>query len=237
MKTLLSFLLIFAAGCSLRASAQIVSTCDTVRFGNIIEAEGPKTVRAYVKNIGQSPAALLKVRPTCGCTAADFRKDEILPGDSAWIDLTYNPNRRPGGFEKGVKVYPVEGEMIRLPITGTVFASEATLDLLYPGTAGPLRVAETTLVPPAPISEQKTFFLDVYNPCNEPLTAIVESHDEAVETQSFPEIIPPGEKGIIGIYINPAKEQRRGPIEYKLSLFDTPITIQLTINDTPGKRF
>ena len=126
------------SGCFL-ASAQLALCGESVDFGIIREADGMKTATAYVKNVSESPVFLLKVKPTCGCTAADFPRESILPGDSACITLTYNPLRRPGRFDKEVKVFPSDGEMIRIPIHGTVIASESTLNQLYPDKAGPLQ--------------------------------------------------------------------------------------------------
>ena len=163
-----AFLMLLA----LQAAPQFVALTDTVDFGMIREAEGPKTMRLYLKNISDSRQSLLKVRPSCGCTAADFYKEAVAPGDSAWIDLTYRPHRRPGRFEKDVRIYPAEGKMFRVAVAGTVMASKET----------------------------------------------VENPDEAVETEVYPIPLPPGEKGVIGIYINPLKEKREGDVEYKVGV-------------------
>lgn len=213
---LTAFLLTVISG---KAAGELVAVADTVRFGVIMEAEGPKTVKTYLKNIGDSPAAIMRVRPTCGCTGADYQKSEIMPGDSAWIELTYNPRHRPGKIDKAVKIFPAEGEMIRLPISGKVIASEETLDRLFPVRAGSLRLTETTLLPPAPMEDiVKTLFIDVYNPSDCPIAPKIVSNHQAVEAESMPEAIPPGERGTIVIYLYPRKEDRKGPIEYTLTL-------------------
>lgn len=176
-------------------------------------------MRIYVRNIGNEPTAILKVRPTCGCTAVDFMKDSFAPGDSAWIDISYNPERRPGRFEKGIKVTPVDGEMTRIPIKGVVFASDETLDSMFPIEAGLLRLSESTLVTLRPLeTEERTLFADVYNSGNRPVYISLESDSEAVEFQAFPALIDPGERGQIGIYLIPSKEARRGDLEYRLKV-------------------
>lgn len=209
------------------AAAQITCTVDTVDFGTIHETEGKKTLRAYVRNDGSTPAALLKVSPTCGCTAAKFQKEEFAPADSAWIELTYNPNRRPGRFEKAVKVYPVDGEMIRIPIKGTVFASPETVQQMFPVDAGMLHLSESTLMPARPLAdERKSLYLDVYNAGEAAVYPLVVPDSEAVTVHLFPEVLPPGEKGMIGVYIEPRREPRTGKIEYTLNLYtaSTPLT-------------
>lgn len=201
----------------LMAHAQITPTVEPVDFGRINEADGPKTVRTYVRNDGDKPVAILKVRPTCGCTAADFMKEEFAPGDSAWIELTYNPYLRPGAFEKGVKVYPTEGDMIRIPITGVVFATPESLKSSYPVQTDHLYLSEQTLMPPGHLgNDEKTFYVDLYNAGEEPVYTLLESLNEAMEAQMFPDVVQPGHKGLIGIYIKPQKETRTGGLDYTL---------------------
>lgn len=202
------------------AWGQIVSTCDTVDFGRIYESEGEKTIRIFVRNAGSEPTGILKVRPTCGCTAADFQKETFLPGDSAWIDLTYNPYRRPGSFEKGVKVYPENGEMIRIPIKGTVFASETTTEMMFPVNAGLVHLSERKLMPLRPLTiAEKSLYCDVYNTGEEPVYLEITNENPAVDWEIFPNPLPPGEKGIIGFYINPLKVSSPGRYTVPILLY------------------
>ena len=201
-------------------------TVNKADFGNIRESEGLKTLRVFVRNDGSSRNAILKVRPTCGCTAADFQQEPIAPGDSAWIDLTYDPSRRPGRFEKAVKIYPLEGEMTRLPIEGVVFSSPETVESMYPIDAGLLNLTERTLMTLSPLStEVRTLWIDDYNSGDSPVWIRLESDSEAVSSQPFPSPVMPGERGMIGVYIDPALEHRTGQIEYTLHLYlsDKPL--------------
>ena len=214
--TLISFLLPWTGN----LQAQIKPTVEIVDFGKINESEGPKTVRIYVTNQGQGNAALLKVRPTCGCTAANFDKEEFAPGDSAWVELTYDPHRRPGRFEKGVKIYPVEGEMIRVPITGVVFSSPETIQSMFPVDAGLLHLSEKTLMTLSPLDiDKRNLYMDAYNSGQDPVWIKLKSPSEAIETQPFPSPLMPGDKGLIGIYIDPLRITESGPLEYKLELY------------------
>lgn len=213
-------------GC-LASTAQIVSLSEVVDFGLMKESEGPKTVRTYVKNISTEPQTLLKVRPTCGCTAADFQKTPFAPGDSAWIDLTYNPVRRPGEFSKEVRVYPTDGEMLLIAISGTVMASESTLHNLYPVDYGCLRLSDGSFMAPRPLSNEiKTFVDGTYNNCDSDLYITVESEDETVGVDVFPNPLPPANKGLIEISVNPLNARQTGRQEYILKVYvsDSPET-------------
>lgn len=204
---------------ALAAHAALTFGGGTAHFGLIREADGPKTIRIYLRNDTTVAEAILKVRPTCGCTAASFQSDPVAPGDSAWIDLTYDPRRRPGRFEKAVKIYPSEGEMIRIPIAGTVVASEQTIAQLFPVDAGLLHLSESTLLTLSPLDkERRSLYVDIYNSGSEPVLMRLEGEAEAIDTEPFPDMLGPGEKGFIGVYIDPAKEPRSGRLEYPMRL-------------------
>ncbi|MCQ2286352.1 MAG: DUF1573 domain-containing protein [Bacteroidales bacterium] len=73
-------------------------------FGTIKEEGGKVTGRFIFTNTGTSDLILKTVKPGCGCTAADYTKDPIAPGAKGYIDATYDPYNRPGGFTKNIRV-------------------------------------------------------------------------------------------------------------------------------------
>lgn len=219
MRLFILLILTFVLGAGFTARAQISCTVDTVRFGVISEEAGEKKVTVYVRNDSDTPLSLNRVRPTCGCTAADYYKETFEPGDSAWIELTYDPSMRPGRFEKGVKVHPSKGEMIRIPIAGVVAAKPETVEQMFPSEGGLIRLTERTVMTLQPLaSSERSLFIDVYNYNDSPVYTLVTDNSEAVETQVFPPVIPPYEKATIGIYIIPGREERSGKLEYTLNL-------------------
>jgi hypothetical protein len=58
-------------------------------FGKIPQGTPVTTVFTFT-NVGQDPLIITDVRPTCGCTIADFTKTPVKPGDSGTIKITYN---------------------------------------------------------------------------------------------------------------------------------------------------
>ena len=58
-------------------------------FGKIPQGTPVTTVFTFT-NIGKDPLIITDVRPTCGCTIADFTKTPVKPGDSGTIKITYN---------------------------------------------------------------------------------------------------------------------------------------------------
>jgi hypothetical protein len=71
-------------------------------FGKIPQGKPVTTEFAYT-NIGEEPLILTEVKPTCGCTIADYTKTPVKKGDKGIIKITYNAVAV-GGFTKTIIV-------------------------------------------------------------------------------------------------------------------------------------
>lgn len=58
-------------------------------FGKIPQGTPVTTVFEFT-NVGKEPLIITDVRPTCGCTIADFTKTPVKAGDKGSIKITYN---------------------------------------------------------------------------------------------------------------------------------------------------
>lgn len=58
-------------------------------FGKIPQGTPVTTVFEFT-NIGKEPLILTEVRPTCGCTIADYTKTPVKSGEKGAIKITYN---------------------------------------------------------------------------------------------------------------------------------------------------
>jgi hypothetical protein len=58
-------------------------------FGKISQGTPVTTVFEFT-NIGKEPLILTEVRPTCGCTIADYTKTPVKSGEKGLIKITYN---------------------------------------------------------------------------------------------------------------------------------------------------
>ena len=72
-------------------------------FGKVAKGK-PVTATFIVKNVSMVPLVITSVKPTCGCTVADYPKEPVKPGEKAEIKATYNA-ATPGFFTKTVYVY------------------------------------------------------------------------------------------------------------------------------------
>ena len=86
------------------AQPQLQFENTTYDFGNIKEEGGKVTGRFIFTNTGTSNLILKSVRPGCGCTAANYTTDSVAPGEKGFIDATFDPYNRPGGFTKNIRV-------------------------------------------------------------------------------------------------------------------------------------
>lgn len=114
-------------------------------FGLMKEVAGPKTGHARFVNLGPDPVTIFSVRPSCGCTSAEFSDEPVAPGDTATISFTYDPTERPGRFEKSVKVRFTDGKQFSIPIRGNVLGTPESVALLFPVDAGDMRLSDSVL--------------------------------------------------------------------------------------------
>ncbi|MFD2874188.1 DUF1573 domain-containing protein [Mucilaginibacter ximonensis] len=58
-------------------------------FGKVPQGTPVTTVFTFT-NVGNDPLILTEVRPTCGCTIADYTKTPVKKGATGKITITYN---------------------------------------------------------------------------------------------------------------------------------------------------
>jgi hypothetical protein len=107
------------------SQAEIIFREKQFDFGDI--TQGDKVAKKFVfRNTGSEPLMILNVQTTCGCTASDWPKTPLAPGDSNSIQITFNSAKKQGRINKIVTVYtnsrtPEE----KLKITGNVLLPAA----------------------------------------------------------------------------------------------------------------
>lgn len=90
-------------------------------FGTIKEEIGAVTTQFEFTNKGNSPLIIQRVSASCGCTTPSYSKEPILPGKTGTISAQYSTVRRPGTFNKTIRVYTnVPDTVYVLTIKGNV---------------------------------------------------------------------------------------------------------------------
>jgi hypothetical protein len=102
------------------SNAEILFSEKQFEFGDL--NQGDKISHKFkFRNNGTEPLMILNVQTTCGCTAPEWPKKPIAPGDSSAILVTFNSAKKIGRINKVITVYtngqkPEE----KLKITGNV---------------------------------------------------------------------------------------------------------------------
>lgn len=80
------------------------------------------------KNIGDKPLYLITVRPSCGCTVADYTKEPIAPGKEGKIDAQFDTKKsHPGDVRKTIFITANNSNRAPqfLAFTGTILADSS----------------------------------------------------------------------------------------------------------------
>ena len=76
---------------------------DSYNFGEI--KQGEKVMHTFrFKNNGSNPLKVENVKPACGCTATDYSKDMIAPGEEGFVEIEFNSKGKNGIQKKTVTV-------------------------------------------------------------------------------------------------------------------------------------
>ena len=147
MKKIFASLCMALAAVAMMAQQPIITFEKTEHdFGKINEADGRVSVVFKFKNEGMAPLVLSNVRASCGCTTPTWTKEPVEPGQTGSITVTYNPNGRPGRFQKTVTITSNASEATKkVYIKGEVIPKPAKPENKYTVSAGPLSLKNRIL--------------------------------------------------------------------------------------------
>lgn len=72
-------------------------------FGEVLQGEA-KTIEFQFQNTGAEPLIISNVLTSCGCTASDWPKSPVLPGQDATINITFDSTGKVGQQKKVITV-------------------------------------------------------------------------------------------------------------------------------------
>jgi len=219
----LSLLLVAVVTCIFcMAQPEIKFESTTYDFGKIKEEGGKVTGKFIFTNVGNEPLELTNVRPGCGCTAANYSKGAIAPGEQGYIEATYNPYNRPGAFNKNIRVTTnepkflendkatphmifIKGEVIKRPPTEFELAG-------YTKTSGMLRIKEPDVAHNMLNTESVKDTFYVRNFWTKPISIKLDKAGEYVSEvgRNFGSELNPGQEGYIVLKYDAAKRDAFG---------------------------
>lgn len=234
----LLFLVMSLLAAALTAHAEIRWLETTFNYGLIKEDAGKAESRFRFVNDGDSAVVISRVRTTCGCTVARYTTDPVMPGDTAMVYVSYNPENRPGHFEKMIRVTTQPGDLVsRLFIQGAVMGTPTSLDASYPYKAGDLRLTQNQMIM-GNMSFGKAAEATIYgyNQGRDTITLSAKAHSQALSTTFSHTSLPPGEIVAINVRFNSRMTESPGFFRECLSIASSsdageiPIDIYVTAN-------
>lgn len=228
MRRLILISLLLTAFASLSAAPAIKWLSTEHDFGAFDENDGKVSCQFRFVNTGDEPVGIITVRATCGCTTSSYTKGAIAPGDTATVNVVFNPVGRAGKFEKKVYVdcntTPRRSELV---IKGVVVGSSNTVRSKFPVEAGPLKLRSDMVAFGEIISNRiKTVYLDAYNSSPDTIRPAWEKLPPYITVGKKPEGIPPGEFSTFAISFDPYKCKEYGVLTDKILLLPDPADSQ-----------
>lgn len=173
--------------------AQLAWTETVWDFGTVEETDGCATHSFVCRNEGDEPVVIQNVRASCGCTTADYPKTPIAGGDTAKVVVVYNPEGRPGYFDKDIRVY-TGSKVDKLTITGRVIPSKETVDAQFPFRFGNFCMTQKSFFAGEVIKGNwKTVRMFGYNDGNDTLQLAFEKIPSYWHADIYPATAAPGE--------------------------------------------
>lgn len=101
---------------------------ETHDFGTLSQGK-PATYEFTFTNTTKETILITTVRPSCGCTAANYTKTPIKPGEKGMVAATYNAASA-GAFTKSITVSTSDSDLPKsLTIRGKVDAAPAVEEI------------------------------------------------------------------------------------------------------------
>ncbi|TNE34867.1 DUF1573 domain-containing protein [bacterium] len=73
-------------------------------WGKVTPKDSPLKTKVKLKNVGTEKLVISNVKPSCGCTTAPLDKDQLNPGETATIDVTFNVGSHAGVNSKTIRI-------------------------------------------------------------------------------------------------------------------------------------
>jgi hypothetical protein len=168
-------------------------------FGVFKEEAGRQTYNFEVKNTGNQPLVIQNIQASCGCTTPEWTKNPIPPNGKGVITAIYDPQNRPGVFNKTLTVYTnSKPEVTVLVIKGEVTPREKTVEDLYTWPVGGVRFESNHMAFTAvKKTEKKSRTMEIINTSKEPVKIEFDGLPAHLELKANPVTLQPGQKGVI----------------------------------------
>lgn len=189
-------------------------------FGKINEGDGRVSTIFEFKNEGMEPLVLSNVRASCGCTTPTWTRTPVEPGQTGSITVTYNPNGRPGRFQKTVTITSnASNPSVKVYIKGEVLPKQAKPKDEYTVKMGELSLKGKILDYGTMMKGSNlTRSIEYANQTQEEITVavLVNDKDNFLLPVLSLEKLKPGEAGSLNVNFDAAVCKEYGPVNRNL---------------------
>lgn len=208
--------------------------------GTMSEDEAPRIFTYRFRNAGDDVIRIKRLVSTCSCASASASRMEIPSGESAEINVRYNPKGHPGRFERKVFVYTEDGQnpaaVLRLSVH---VESGADLSGEWPVQMGTIRLRRTEVT--FDEGDRAVAKMRFINIGDKPLQLECEDAflPACLSFRTEPEIVQKGETGEIYISYDPSKGEEREVMKVILKGLEVPpsrSSITVRLSSVTGRR-
>ena len=115
-------------------------------LGTVVDNQGVVDHRFEFVNHTSDSLQVENVTASCGCTSTDWTVLPVEPGGSGYVAVQFDPNNRPGPFEKFITVsFRDQPHSTQLAIKGFVKPASASIEEEFPWEIGALRMKQSHL--------------------------------------------------------------------------------------------
>lgn len=190
-------------------------------FGKITQESKKVIYNFEFTNVGTGDLKVLNVKTSCGCTASDYTRTPIKPGEKGVIKVTYSTVNRPGAFRKSITVTvndPDKPSLV-LFINGIVGPKVKNKSDLYPTAMGNLKLMSNHLAfNDIFTTEIKTDSMKVYNNWGSPMSISFDQVPAHIKVKMVPETLNINEEGYIIVTYDAAKKKDFGLVYDRISI-------------------
>ncbi len=192
---------LLSAMLTISLSAQKIKFDNTTHdYGTLKEEAGKVETKFEFTNTGDKALKIVTVRPSCGCTASDWSRGEIAPGEKGYVTAVYTTKGRPGAFNKAITVTTNDPDNPNtiIFIKGKVTPREKTKADLYPRKMGNLRMKTNHMAfMEVHTDDVVTDSIGIYNAWDKPMDLSFGMVPKHVSAKAVPATLEAGAEGYI----------------------------------------
>lgn len=194
----------------------------SIDIGAVLEERGEVEAEFFGVNLNQDSIWITDVFAECGCTAVSFSKDTLTKDKIASIKVKFNPDHRGGDFAKQIIIrtnQDIYGDTLILEGINIPFPDD--LNSAYPYKKGDLGFRLSAVnVGEVFTNEPKLKYVEVFNFSSDTLSLKNEQENlpEYLYVTLEPEVLSPGQRGLLLLSYDAAKKDDLGYFEENISL-------------------